>query len=267
MKIKTTGTYAIAAVAAATVALLCFFRGCAVETVAPGLKARRGFTDKVWSRVRGAFNGAAASAENVRLRREVAVLALARSDVERLESENARLRRALEYTARSPQTWLPAAVLSKGGGSISLRRTVRTDKGSAAGVKKGAVVTVPEGLVGKVTAVTPHTSEVLLLTDPSLKVSCEVLAPGAAPTRGIITGGTDEMLVIGNLSPGREIPLRSTVYTSGLGGVFPKGIEIGTLLEIRKEIQTGPDYPGRVGEVLPSVDFTTLKDVFIRCEK
>jgi rod shape-determining protein MreC len=51
--------------------------------------------------------------------------------------------------------------------------------------------------------------------------------------------------------------------TSGLGGVFPKGLEIGTLLDVRR------DEKGlaREGEVLPSVDFSMLEDVFIRREK
>lgn len=267
MKAKTTGAYVLVAVAAAAVLFFCFSRGSTIETVYPALKIRRGFADKVWSRVEGFFAGSAASAENVRLRREVAVLALALNDVERLETENARLRRALGYKSAAPQTWLPAAVLAEGGGAITVRRTLRTDKGSRDGVEKGAVVTVPEGLVGKVVSVTPHTSEVLLVTDPSLKVSCEILAPGARPVRGILSGGTDDLLTVRHLSAEEDVPPRSAVFTSGLGGVFPKGIEIGTLLEIRNEDRSDRDSYGRKGEVQPSVDFAVLRDVFIRREK
>ena len=60
-----------------------------------------------------------------------------------------------------------------------------------------------------------------------------------------------------------ELPPRARVLTSGRGGVFPRGIEIGTLLGIR----TDSAGLSREGEVLPSVDYSTLEDVFIRCAK
>ena len=262
MKARTTGTYLIIAAAAAMTAVVCFWRPAAVEAAYPAEKAKRAFADRVWTRITGVFRASAASAENVRLRREVASLALLRSDVERLEVENARLRRALEYTAKAPEVWLAAAVLSEGGGAVSARKTIRTDKGSLAGVKDGAVVMVPEGVVGRVLSVTPHTSEVLLVTDPSLKVACAVETP-SGEVRGILSGGTDDLLVLKYISSAAEVPPRSAVLTSGLGGVFPRGLPVGTLLGIRE----GSGVSARVGEVLPSVDFATLRDVFIRREK
>jgi rod shape-determining protein MreC len=76
-------------------------------------------------------------------------------------------------------------------------------------------------------------------------------------------GGTEERLVMKHILSAAEVPPRSPVYTSGLGGIYPKGIAVGTLLEVRND----SDSPRRVGEVLPAVDFATLKDVFIRREK
>ena len=229
MKVRTTGTYALIALAAVLTAVVCLSRSAAVEAVFPVERARRVFSDKIWSRVKGAFRGAAASAENARLKREVAVLALAREDAARLEVENARLRRALDYAAQAPETWLAAAVVA-GGGS---RKTLRADKGSLAGVKAGAVVVVPEGLVGRVESVTPHTSEIRLVTDPALGVGCEVALPGGEFLRGTLAGGTDERLVLKHILSAAEVPPRSLVFTSSLGGVYPKGIAVGTLLEVR----------------------------------
>ena len=110
---------------------------------------------------------------------------------------------------------------------------------------------------GVVSSVSLHASEVLLVTDPSLKVACLVEGAGA---RGILSGGTDEELVLRHLRGAAVLPPRSRVLTSGLGGVFPKGIEVGTLLNVTNRIS------GVEGEVLPAVDFTTLEDVFIRNE-
>ena len=131
MKARTTGAYVLIALGAMAVAVVAFSRGTALEAVFPIERARRAFSDNVWSRVKGACRGAAASAENVALRREVAALALAREDVARLEAENARLRRVLEYRDREPETWLAAAVLV--GGGSGPRGALRVDKGSQIG--------------------------------------------------------------------------------------------------------------------------------------
>ena len=243
-------------------AVVAFSRGTALEAIFPVERSRRAFSDKVWSRVKGACRGAAASAENVRLKREVAALALAREDAARLEAENARLRRALEYKEQNPESWVAAAVLASGGPS-GPHRVLRTDKGSLAGIREGAIAVVPEGLVGRVESVTPHTSEIRLVTDPSLGVACEVPLPGGAVLRGVLAGGTEERLALRHILSTAEVPPRSPVFTSGLGGVYPKGIAVGTLLEVRND----SDSPRREGEVLPAVDFATLRDVFIRREK
>lgn len=251
------------ALAGAVALVFALFRPVAVEAAYPFERARSVFVRRVWSKVRGVFNAAEASEENVRLRREVAALAMVRSESDRLAQENARLRRALGYTRKNPGSWVPAVVISKDGGAAAARRTIRVDKGSLAGVREGAVVAVPEGLVGKVTLVTPHTSEVLLVTDPSLKVACEVEIDGEPSARGILSGGGDDLLVLRYLRGAGGIPPRSRVLTSGLGGVFPKGIEVGALLEVLKD-GNGPAYKG---EVLPRVEYSMLEDVFIRREK
>ena len=262
MKARTTGAYVLIALGAVATAVVVFSRGTALEALFPVERACSAFSDKVWSRVKGACRGAMASAENVALRREVAALALARDEAVRLEAENARLRRALGYVERNPETWLAAEVLASVC-SYAPRRTLRVGKGSLSGVCEGAVVVVPEGLVGRVESVTPHTSEIRLLTDPSIGVSCEVSIPGGGTLRGTLAGGTEERLVMKHILSAAEVPPRSPVFTSGLGGIYPKGIAVGTLLEVRND----SDSPRREGEVLPAVDFATLRDVFIRREK
>ena len=263
MKAKTTGIYALTALGAVLVVVVCLSRSASVEAIYPLERGWRLFKDVVCARISGAWRGAAAGAENARLRREIGSLAIVREDLARLEMENARLRRALDYTAKAPETWLAAAVLADGGANASGHRSLRTDKGSLAGVKVGAVVTVPEGLVGRVVSVTPHTSEVAVLADARMKVSCEVVVPSGEIVRGMLAGGTDERLVLKHILSSAEVPPRSQVFTSGLGGVYPKGISVGTLIEVLQD----HDSPRREGVVLPAVDFSTLRDVFIRREK
>ena len=215
----------------------------------------------VWPRLTAFLRAASVQAENAELRRKVAALSLAQDACERLEQENARLRRALDYEAREPGRWLCAHVLSSGGGAAGIRETLRVDKGSAKGVEKGALVVVPDGLVGRVTAVSRCTSEVTLITDPSLKVACEIASGAHGRARGILLGGGDDRLVVKYLRNAGALAPQARVLTSGLGGVFPRGIAIGTLLTVTNGVH------GVEGEVLPAVDYSTLEDVFIRRDK
>lgn len=262
MKAKTTAGVAAIALGALALVVVVFIRAAAIEAVYPIERAHRTFADKVWSRVSGLFNGAEARAENVRLRREVASLEMVRLDNEQLEAENARLRRALVYQNRHQGRWLAVQVLSHGGGAAGVGRTLRVGKGLLAGVRLGAIVVVPEGLVGRVTGVTPHTAEVTRLGDPGMKVACEIEMPGGKGPRGILFGG-DETYIMRHLTNVCDVPPRARVLTSGLGGVFPRGIEVGTLISF-KEDDAGHVY---AADVLPSVDDSLLKDLFIRCEE
>jgi len=263
VKSRTNGSVLALIVAAIGALVLVGVRSSAVEVVYPATHAKRIFQTGFWTRLTGCFRGSAAVAENQRLRREVARLELQQGDLSRLEAENARLRRALGYVARRAESWLAAGVLSHGGGAVGFRDSLRVDKGSLAGVKAGAIVAVPEGLVGRVTSVTPHTAEVRLITDPSVKVACEIETGGSVRAFGILSGGGEDVLVIRHLKNAESASPRSRVLTSGRGGVFPPGLEIGTLLDVRKD-ERGL---ARDGEVLLPVVFSTLEDVFIRCER
>lgn len=262
MKPKKTVTLTAIALAVVGTLVLIAWRGASAEAVYPIERGRMIFVRKAWVRVKGFFNGASAAAENVRLKREVAALALVRTDCERLEAENMRLRKALEYRDRKREKWLAAAILSRGGGAAGFGDIANVDKGSLDGVSEGAIVVVPEGLVGRVISVSPHTSKIRLLSDAALKVACEIETADGAVTRGIIAGGDGDILLMRHLTnAGASIPPRSRVLTSGLGGIFPRGIEIGTLLVVKNLAREV------VGEVLPSVDYSALEDVFIRCAK
>ena len=253
MNVRTAGAWVSVALGGLLALGFLLFRPAAAEAVYPVERAKLSFSRRVWTRVVGVFRGASAQAENVRLRQELAALSLLGGDIERLEAENARLRSALAFASRRPGEWLAASVLSSGGAAAAAHDSLRVDKGTLEGVAVGAAVAVPGGLVGRVMSVSPHTCEVRLLADPSVKVACEIETGDSRPPRGILSGGSDDLLLLRHLVRLKDVPPRSRVVTSGLGGVFPGGIEVGTYL---------PD-----GKVLPSVDPSVLEDVFIRREK
>ena len=237
------------AVAVALAASYMVFRSATAESVYPFEKAVRFFRTSVVSRIVGAFRGAEARAENARLKRQVMSLAVLVDDVDRLEKENARLRGLLDFKAHVPGRWIAAGVLSRGGGAVGNQGMLRIDRGSLAGVRKDAIVAVPEGLVGKVASVTAHTAEVLLLTDPRLNVSCVVEMPGAK-VYGVLSGGTDDRISVKYMTSEADGKgVGSRVLTSGLGGVFPPGFVVG-------------DYIGD-GAVASRVDFSSLEEVLV----
>lgn len=260
MKSHNTGFYVIIALAALGTLVLVLFRSSAVEVVYPFERAKHMLKMSVIPRLVGCINGGKVAAENVRMRREISSLALLRGEVDRLERENARLRRSLGYAERHRETHVAAEVIATGGGAAGAHDSVRVNRGSLDGVAEGAVVIVPDGLVGRVSSVTPHTAEIMLLTDPSLKVACEIeTADGQPGITGILTGGVGDRLLLRYLCNLPDINRR--VFTSGLGGVFPRGIVVGTLLTVTNRFRNVE------GEVRPSVGYSTLEDVFIRREK
>lgn len=253
MERKKKSKWTLAVVALALAAVYVCFRSVAVESIYPAQKTFHFLREKVFSPMKWAFKGAAARAENASLKRQVASLAVLVDEVARLEAENARLRASLDYKSASHVRYIAASVLSRGGGAVESGSFIRIDKGTLSGVCKNAIVVLPEGLVGKVTSVSRHTAEVLLLPDSRLKVSCAVEV-GKRRILGVLSGGTEDNLQLKYMTGDvNSIPVGSRVVTTGLGGIFPAGYVVG-------------DYTGD-GFVRPRVDFSSIEDVLVRNEE
>ena len=245
----------------------------AAEAVYPIEKSASWFQRHVTCRIRTLWRRQNYGAENAQLRRENDILRMALSEAERAVAASGRSDMMLPQA-----TWIPAPVLSRDG-TTGARNFLRIGKGSAHGVVKGSAVAVPDGLVGIVSEVSPHTCTVQLISDPAVKVSCELETgdPAIGAVYGIVSGtgartaiqseATVLYLVnplrIGHLKNGFEAPPHTRVVTSGLGGIFPKNILIGYLISGTREDETRLE---REGDLVPAVDFPALEEVFIRRE-
>ena len=179
-----------------------------------------------------------------------------------LQAENQRLRQLLGLGSRLDWGFIPAQ---------ALRATNRADPldliltaGSNAGVDENSPVVAPEGLVGVVLNVDPTQSVAMTFTNGEFAVSA-MTADGSA--FGIVyphAGGGPErperyMLEL------RGVPFRNTVapgtlvYTSGLGGRFPRGIPIGTIIQ---EIKTAETW-ARTYLIRPAVNPADVSAVMI----
>lgn len=151
-----------------------------------------------------------------------------------LESENDRLRKLIGLGSRLRWGFIPTEALH--GRGVRDETTVILSAGSRAGVSRLSPVIAPEGLVGVVDAVDPTMSHAMLWTHPDFRVSAmspDGTAFGIAQAH--LTGATG-----GYLIELRGVPFRSTlkpgalIVSSGWGGVWPRGIPIGTVLQETK---------------------------------
>ena len=271
---KKTGIMLCACALAGAAVLLWIAGGYAVasEAVYPLEKTTNWFQRNVSCRVRTLWRRQRYAAENQKLRRENDILRMALAEAERTGA------RKSVPVPEMLKNWIPAPIFSRNG-ATGAKSFLRIGKGSSDGVVKGAAVAVPDGLVGIVSDVSLHTCTVKLITDPTVKVSCELETgdPGIGAVYGIVSGTgaktiseTEAVvlyavnpLYIGHLKNGFEPPPRTRIVTSGLGGIFPKGILVGVLISAPRPDATKLEQEG---DVAPAVDFPALEEVFIRRE-
>jgi rod shape-determining protein MreC len=176
---------------------------------------------------------------------------LTQSDEVRLE--NARLRLLLEFKEAQEMATLPARVIAED--ASSWFRTIMIDKGSNNGVVEGAPVVVAEGVVGRVVRSSPRFSRVLLITDASSAIA-SLLQDNRA--RGVCRG-QGEQLVFDFVLRQEGVNVGDRVVTSGMGGVFPKGLVVGSVASVGRQ-----DFGlFQSITVTPAVDFSHLEEVLV----
>ena len=209
----------------------------------------------VWSRFTGGFGStqemARLTAENRRLRSELEQLAETRLENERL-SRLLDFRDATDIRARA----LPARVIAED--ASSWFRTIVIDRGRNDGVKEGLPVVVAEGVVGRVIKSAADNSRVLLITDASSALAGLVQRSRA---RGVCRGRGD-LLAFDFAMHWEEIEVGDLIVTSGMGGVFPKGLSVGTV----QRVELNEKGLFQSVEVTPSVDFYRLEEVLVLIE-
>lgn len=166
------------------------------------------------------------------LRRENDQLKLLALQAGSTTRENDQLRSALGWQRQQPWKLKFASVTLRD--PANWWRTIEIDLGSRDGITPNLPVLNAEGLVGRVASVGLTRSQVVLLTDPNCKASAIVENP--AHDTGVISAGgpLDNSLVqLAYLSGGANLKPGQSVITSGLGGIFPKGIPIGQVVDSR----------------------------------
>ena len=146
-----------------------------------------------------------------------------------LRAENERLRQLLRLSHRLTTTYVPAEVLHQPHATDG--RTLLLSVGSRQGVAAFNPVIAPDGLIGVILSVTSRSSIAMSWAHPEFRVSAFTVGGNAL---GVVAPSAEGRNAEGSLElrgvPYRDsVPLGTLVLSSGLGGVFPKGIPIGTV--------------------------------------
>ncbi len=194
-------------------------------------------------------------AENARLRAEVERLSREAVLVPELQRENAELRAELSFQHEHPEFRLLSARII-GFDPSNLVHAIIIDRGTRHGVAEGMTVITPSGLVGQVVQVSPTTAKVLLITDVSSSVYGVVQSSRA---RGVVNGSRSGDLTMTFIPQNLKVQPGDRVVTSGLGGVFPPGLWIGTVTAVR---QNDVDLY-QEAKVQPAVDLSRVEEVLV----
>ena len=218
-----------------------------------------GATDSVGQFFGRLFAATDIDKENLELKEELARIKSQLAMYDELEQENKRLRELLnvqdiigDYTyitarviAITPGNWLDELVINVG---------------AEDGIEKNMIVLTEDGIMGKVTAVGDTYCRVITLLNSSGGIACLI---ERSRETGVVKvskdANGDPQLIIEYMDDDADVVPGDTVVTSGMGGVYPKGLAIGTVAEVSASGGTS----GRTITVSSGVDFEHIEEVVV----
>lgn len=198
--------------------------------------------------------------ENKELKEQISKLQNMTTEYNDIKSENQRLRSMVNFKNQMSEfDYVGCDIIGKCGNGYLNEFDI--NKGSKDGVKKRMIVVTGDGLVGQVTSVARNWSVVQTISNENIAVSAVV--ESTRENNGIVKGFKDgenkQLAKIYNLSLDSKIAKGDVIMTSGLGGLYPKGIRIGYVIGIEED----KGKVMKVASIEPYVDFNKLEEVFV----
>ena len=195
--------------------------------------------------------------ENQQLRQDLSQARVQLLEQQAVALRAAQLEKLLDLRERTPLRTTAATVIARD--ALDLFQTVTIDKGSSSGLRKDMAVIAPAGVVGRIVEPPPlYAAKVQLLIDREAGAGAIIERSGVG---GVVVGSDREgeppldLQFVSNLS---DAKVGDRLVTSGLDGIFPRGITIGTLTKVEK----GVGLYKRIG-VTPAVDFGEVGAVLV----
>lgn len=209
------------------------------------------FVQNIW---RNYFDLVGVSQENDSLIKALKIANEKGNSLKELELSHARLQNLLEFKPDLKMQVAVAAVVGKD--PSPWLKAVVIDKGTDEGVQRGMPVVTPDGIAGLITDVSSSYAKVLLIADQNSAVDA---LTQSTRSRGIVKGESSGKLRLDYVLRRHDITEGDIIISSGLDGVFPKGLRIGYVHEVIK-----PDSGiFQKVSVTPYVDFEKLEEVLV----
>jgi len=208
-----------------------------------------------FEKIRTAVISVAAESDTIRILHEsLAGMSDRLAALEEAERENVRLRSVLGFEEPWGYHLLPARVIAVTGEQAPVSAIINR------GFKDSLLVNQPVinqiGLVGRIQEVMPGYAKVQLLTDPLNRVAARV---ASSREMGIIRYLPSEGMILDDFPNQGDIAVGDTVLSSGLGGIYPPGLKIGVVSQVRRP----ENRPYSRINLQPVVNFRTLEELFI----
>jgi rod shape-determining protein MreC len=192
--------------------------------------------------------------ENLRLREDVRVLNERVREGNELLLANQRLERLLDMKKNVQAPTIAAEVV--GEDATSWFRTFILNRGSSSGIREGMAVVAADGIVGQIVKVANSTSRVVLLTDHASGIAATIQRSRA---RGVVKGKSEMLCTLEFTTREEDVKVGDQVVSSGIGGVFQKGIPIGEVTMVKR----GEYGVFQTVSIRPSVNLAHLEEVLV----
>lgn len=196
--------------------------------------------------------------ENGELKQKIQELEVEIQGKQDLANENERLKNLLQLKQESKYQVLPARVIGRD--ASNWFNAAFINRGSADGVKLYMPVVTNGGLVGRITAVSPLTSQVTMITDERSGVGATVGEVGTSNALGVVNGTKDrELLEMRYVLGSIEVKVGDIVYTTGQDGIYPAGLKLGEIVEVRQ----GSATAAHTIYIKPTAGISSMQEVAV----
>lgn len=192
--------------------------------------------------------------ENQRFKARLSTLEAENARLIEIQAENERLKKLLAISGEAKLTYTEATVI--GYDPSAWVHAVTIDRGASDGITVGMAVVEGSGVVGQVVSVSAGTSRVLLMIDHASGIDAVLQE---SRVRGVVDGTGEDKCDLRYINENEEVSVGDKVVTSGMDGVFPKGLAIGVVTTVDRS----PNGLFKSVRVTPSVNFSKLEDLLV----
>ncbi|MFH0790698.1 MAG: rod shape-determining protein MreC [Candidatus Omnitrophota bacterium] len=192
--------------------------------------------------------------QNERLKKEIYLLQQKQNSLQEAYFENERLKNLLGFKKISPYKLIASRVIGRSSDNWS--SVIIIDKGGYSGINTGFTAVSYLGLLGRVIEASKSSSKIMLINDPNFSVSA---VDQRSRQEGLVSGTLGNSLVMKYLPKDADIKVSDVIISSGLTPMYPKGLLIGSVIEV------GEEFSGlsRYAIINPAANMFNIEEVLI----